>query len=259
MCGTLNIGYSLSERLIRSSPNTYRIPISNTTKSRQSQRLAAAPAPRRVTQRVSQAVGRPTNALSEIAKASLTYGDVFAITSAVGRGLQSFRLNSIYDPDSTGVGGQPTYYTQMAALWQQYLVRSVDVDIEFLNASAAAADVLCGFIWTPVNGGPVSTATEIQQKLLEGKSSAYKWALATATDGCKVRVTKHIDIANINGVKTLDDDYASNFGANPFAECNLDVVVIRPGHSADSVTAYAVVRITYNCEFRGLQTDTYLD
>jgi hypothetical protein len=192
---------------------------------------------------------------------SLKYGDIFNLGSAAGFAVRSFRINSIFDPDATGAGGQPTYYTQLAALYDEYIVHSADVVVEFKNKSGA--HVQCGIIWHPVNGSPVSSGVEAQQLMLESQKSRMVWlSSAASAAGVQERnniVTAHIDMLQNEGSKgNLDDDYASQFGANPFLEMDMDVVAIDSFNAAVTIDVDFIIRITYNTTVRGLST-IYLD
>lgn len=59
----------------------------------------------------------------KIRKVSLRYCDNFLITSTLGSlGVYSFRANSIFDPDLTGVGHQPMGRDTWATLYNHYVV-----------------------------------------------------------------------------------------------------------------------------------------
>lgn len=51
--------------------------------------------------------------------------------------MQQFRLNSLYDPDYTGVGDQPKYFDQMSLIYLRYIVYKVDVTLQFAPVGAA--------------------------------------------------------------------------------------------------------------------------
>jgi hypothetical protein len=197
--------------------------------------------------------------LRSLKSLQLTYGDVFTISDAHGFALRTFRLNSIFDPDRTGVGGQPTYYTQLAALYDTYRVRAVDLDFEFFNTSAADAP-LVGLIANPVNSGPTASGVAAQQLLLEGKHSRYAWLSGGLTTNPKSRARLHfsINLAELCGEKVDDDDFSAAFSQNPFSECDLDVVILDPSNADIAVAATYIARITYHVDVMGLLS-TYQD
>jgi hypothetical protein len=190
------------------------------------------------------------------------YGDVFNLATAGGFALRSFRINSIFDPDATGAGGQPTFYTQLAALYDEYLVNSADVTVEFKNKSGK--HVMAGFVWHAINAGPVASGVAAQQLMLEGNKSRMCWlSSAASAAGVQERnniLTAHIDMLQNEGTTRgkADEDYASAFGANPFSEMDLDVLAIDTFNGAETLDVDFLIKIVYNTTCRGLSS-TYLD
>ena len=65
-------------------------------------------------------------------KTHLRYCDVFTLTSsnnAIAR--QVMRLNSLQDPDSTGVGHQPMYHDQFQTVYKRYTVLGSKMTVTF--------------------------------------------------------------------------------------------------------------------------------
>lgn len=52
---------------------------------------------------------------------------------------QVFRGNSVFDPDETFVGGQPTGFDQMATLYSRYCVFASCINVEIINTSSNSA------------------------------------------------------------------------------------------------------------------------
>jgi len=75
---------------------------------------------------------------------TLRYSQLVTLTAGAS-GLfgteQIFRLNSLFDPDLSGVGHQPYGYDSLAALYYRYKVRAVRVCLRFSDPSADG--VLC--------------------------------------------------------------------------------------------------------------------
>ena len=61
----------------------------------------------------------------------LTYCDTKTITPGSTMANHVFRLNSIFDPDFTGVGHQPGFHDQWANLYNQYRVTSAEWTLTF--------------------------------------------------------------------------------------------------------------------------------
>jgi len=77
----------------------------------------------------------------------LTYCDVGVSTSGTSSASKiSYRLNSCFDPEYTGVGHQPAGFDQWATLYNHYVVESAEV-VASCNCYAATTDTIAfGFI-----------------------------------------------------------------------------------------------------------------
>lgn len=70
------------------------------------------------------------------------YCDTFTLTSSTGGVFgteQVFRLNSLFDPDFTGVGHQPYGRDTLAALYNQYKVLGTLVEVRWTDTSGDGA------------------------------------------------------------------------------------------------------------------------
>jgi hypothetical protein len=74
-------------------------------------------------------------------RTQLTYEDTgFLDEPAIGNGYfdyWKFRGNSIFDPDQDGVGSQPYYFDNLAAIYNRYRVLSSSIQVTFWCTSAA--------------------------------------------------------------------------------------------------------------------------
>jgi hypothetical protein len=82
----------------------------------------------------------PTYPNSLIAKHKMVYSfdltQSYAINSIGSTNLQSFNINSMYDPDTSALpssGHQPRFYDEMAAIYNTYRVIGAKVRIRFVN------------------------------------------------------------------------------------------------------------------------------
>lgn len=67
--------------------------------------------------------------MPETLNTTLTYSDSGRISSALTEAIQVWRLNSLYDPDLTGVGHQPMGFDQIMGIYQYFRVNSVTVEL----------------------------------------------------------------------------------------------------------------------------------
>ncbi len=78
---------------------------------------------------------------------TFTYNTRYSLTeAAAGTGTTYvFRLNSLYDPNLTGVGSQPVGYDQWSTLFNRSIVTRCDVTVTFTNTTASYAPLRFGF------------------------------------------------------------------------------------------------------------------
>lgn len=188
----------------------------------------------------------------------VTYGDFWMLTGSGGYKVQSFRLNSLYDPDLTGVGGTPTYAAQLAEVYSSYKVDSVDIEVQFMNFKTTTC-TLVGLCWHPSTEGPLSSATQIQQVAIEGRNSVSHCLPYVPSGGPAgdYTIKKHLDLSMVEGA-ILDDAFRANFNANPAKCINLDVFAVDTLGIADpSVEIF--VRIMYHGRAFGRLSNVYTD
>lgn len=70
--------------------------------------------------------------------------------------LHQFSLNSLFDPDQTGVGHQPRTYDEWSAFYKSYRVNGCKLE---LDISESTADSITAYIWASPSGGNVSMTT----------------------------------------------------------------------------------------------------
>lgn len=85
---------------------------------------------------VTKSTGFPDSELAVI-----RYSDEIGITGAT-YGQYTFRGNSCFDPDDTGIGHQPMYFDQYAAVYSRYKVLSCTCRVSTTNYNAAASAIV---------------------------------------------------------------------------------------------------------------------
>lgn len=91
--------------------------------------------------------------LSDQFTTDMPYGAAFALGVAANSATYySWRGNSVYDPDYTGVGYTAFHYSKISLLYNRYRVISSQLDMAIMNTGAAACTAY--LIATIVNGPP---------------------------------------------------------------------------------------------------------
>lgn len=70
-----------------------------------------------------------------------------------GTALQSFRTASLFDPDRTGVGHQPLFFDEMAAIYNQYRVLGAKCRVRFVNTCNEPVIVFGAHLGAPLGTG----------------------------------------------------------------------------------------------------------
>jgi len=68
----------------------------------------------------------------------LRYTDFRAVVAAGNQAIYVYRLNSVFDPDFTGAGAQPSGFDQLAALYGRYRVMAVDCNVKATGQTGAS-------------------------------------------------------------------------------------------------------------------------
>lgn len=134
--------------------------------------------------------------------------------------LHQFRLNSLFDPDLTGVGTQPVGFDQYAALYEKYRVYEASYKVSFYNGQTRPLIVGCQTC------DDASTTTDLERLIQNGQC---EWGILTPTGGSAdlVTLTGTVDLAAAQGQTKAqfwsDDVNEALMSANPTEAYTLNV------------------------------------
>jgi len=138
-------------------------------------------------------------------------------TISAGAGVQNnyyFRLNSLYDPDGTGIGVYPYGYTLMSSAYSRYRVLSATVIYRITNYSTSD-EVRVGFLPTIISTN-VGTSPEIAAGQPYG---AYRILGPSSGSHEVLEYRTRVQLHKIAGVSPQyyrgAPEYSALFGANP--------------------------------------------
>jgi hypothetical protein len=174
-------------------------------------------------------------------RGKMFYNTIIGLTPGAGAAVANvFRLNSVYDPDFTGVGTSAVGYTQLAALYGRYRVLSAKISVEFINTTAAVP-LTCFLVVNPVTTVGVGIAQILAQRFV------WTRGVSAITGSATVFHTAAADVHTIYGVPRTqvrnEDDFAAVAGANPNNGVYAHVGVYANGAAS---TANAHVRIEFD-------------
>jgi hypothetical protein len=155
-------------------------------------------------------------------------------------------LNSIFDPDRSGVGHQPAGYDQWALFYNRYRVDCVDLQIDYVSLSTTqCTDVMCH-----ANNDAAAITTNAQ--FLAAGESPYTWTKLLSTSGGQnvFRMRKRIHLNQVTGIEPIkyktDDIYSAQFGSNP-SEIIVAHITGKDFAFAGNITLKTRVCVTYYC------------
>ena len=153
-----------------------------------------------------------------------------------------FRLNSVYDPDYTGVGTSLASYTQAAAIYGRYRVYSATVHMDWYATGSYNLTVFA--VATP--------ATTLGTSIADIAVQRHSWTAPLTPGGNGVRKMVHAATWKIYGTTpkavASEDDYCGLTGGNPNNGVYLHTGVFNSNGAAAS-SATLTVRIVYDVEW----------
>lgn len=171
----------------------------------------------------------------------MKYVQLFTLSSAGGNTAhQVFRGNSIFDPDFTGVGGQPMSRDQWQDFYQRYTVTGSSIKVEYnLQASADGIGSIMGIVPVDTSGAVTGIGQAIELP--------YSKHISVPNNQSVPLVLKnYITTKKKFGYKNIlqEDDLSATFGANPVEQYFWNVYMIT-ADALSSSTANCVATITY--------------
>jgi hypothetical protein len=162
---------------------------------------------------------------------------------------QSFRLNSLYDPDFTGTGHQPYAYDQITPFYTRYLVDEVDIKLTFSDPQGDGVYVAC-FIKN-FNDPATLTGASISQ----ANERPTVWIKPLNNTGGQVAVfQKRVKIHELMGITAQQYSgawpaTAASTGSNPSHVSYLSFAVADANASSPSLTCKCTIELKYHSTF----------
>lgn len=180
-------------------------------------------------------------------KVALRYHHGAALTTTAGTANDHvFNLNSIYDPDRTGVGHQPQGRDQWSTLYNRYRVDSTSVSIRTIGASTH------GTLTALLANNDGTTITDIDEF---GESFGAISGVATTTQIC--HLSRNYNLSAVTGVTnqvyTSDDRYQALMTTSPTEVITLHVATYEVGAGGAVVVNYDLILTFYVTLFDPIQ------
>lgn len=136
----------------------------------------------------------------------MKYSEIVALSPGTTNGSYMFSGNSIFDPNVTAVGTQPTGYDQWSGFYSKYRVRASKIKIR----SSSGSSVPVTFSLVPTNSSVAITGYNESIRLPRAKSCMLGVSGNTVSY-CKNYAKSKV----IMGENLMDDNSAASFGSNP--------------------------------------------
>lgn len=179
--------------------------------------------------------------IADRAVIKLRYRDNYVFTAPAGNYFtqRAWLLNSIYDPDNTGIGHQPLTYDQWSLFYRSYRVFKADVTIQLANQESEAVQM--GWTVQPLDNAVFASDSAFEQphtftKILGGingqnrtiiKRTVYMPRMIGQTP---TQYKSNEDVSAVFGFNPIHTVYGILFGESidgitvPNVSVNMDIV-----------------------------------
>lgn len=190
----------------------------------------------------------PRTGLGDRVKTMMLYADRFSINAGAGGAIAAytFRLNSIFDPDFTGVGHQPMTHDQLTPLFERYCVTGCRYKVV-----AACADA-GGLPFVAVQAtDDVSVPTVISTVIEQGQTD---WSMVY-TGGPNIKTFEgYVSIPKLVGKDFKEylnsSEYSTPVGNNPSDPAYLNIFAGDSG-TGDGPNVNFVIELQYTVYLQG--------
>lgn len=182
-----------------------------------------------------------TNVLPDTYTCYMTYADQFQFSGAEAH-THVWRMNSVFDPDYTGVGHQPRYFDQMAALYNRYRVDACKAIIRINNRTSNSGIVALLTADNTNSAYPLLTALELphRSKVLNLSQSTAGAASGTISQWFSPRKVTGVSPSTYKG----DQRFQAIYSVNPSEAIGIGLTLESTDNSTN-ISASATVQLIY--------------
>lgn len=187
--------------------------------------------------------------------AKLRYVDTISLDAGIGTyAVNEFRANSLYDPDKTGTGHQPSNFDKMATIYDRYTVLGAKCTVYWVPTSSTIVTpppLLA--LHVSENGGEIATAHGSGgiNNVLEQPRLARSTQYVGVYNGTPTVLTKYFSAKKFFGVKDIVGVgvYSADVTTNPTEGAFFEVGCISPDDTVNPGAITVRVEIEYIAMF----------
>ncbi len=162
---------------------------------------------------------------------------------------QVMRLNSLFDPDFTGVGHQPYGFDTLATIYNKYKVLRVNLRLEWTNP--VADGVACGYMFTAPDAGGALQGVNLDQA---NERMNVRVGHLNASGSQKLVQNIRAPIHTVSGLSRLQlnadvDQYSSSMITSPARQPFLHIAAANVDNTDPVTTVMLTIKATYHCRF----------
>lgn len=169
------------------------------------------------------------------------YNEVQTHTSNSGTpGFFKYVCNGMYDPNNTGVGGQPYYFDQMSAIYDHYTVIGSKITVKVVPVTVPAVAFR---ISLSQNDDATQTNNTVSGTAEQSSGSVFIFP-AGATDTVKSLTNRWSAKKTFGGSVLGNDNLQGSISANP-SELTIWSVGIQAMDTISTISVYLEINIEY--------------
>lgn len=193
----------------------------------------------------------PFTIVPDRAQTRLKYSIRLAPTEGVGGAYTyQFRGNSVFDPDFTGIGGQPAGFDQWKNFYDRYFVYASKINVKVIDVSGSAAPVISEVAITPTTDSLNLVGVDPQLCMEQAYS---RFGITTTHTGARpFNMSNYMTTSKMFGIPRItsaNSSFAATTSANPtspwYWNYNMQVV----DQSTTMANVFVYITLTYYVEF----------
>lgn len=197
---------------------------------------------RKMMRRKTALVNRSLQPISQRYFCRMKYCENILVTSVAGAAQYAFNLNSIYDPNRTGIGHQPYGHDQLAGLYNRYRVIKCSYAISAIDSNGKYIQV------SAIPSNELITVSNIAQVTENPRARYITQAPNAALKTLKGTVHLPSLVGRSKSQYMADDRYQATYGASPQEAAILTVAAQTLSGASDNMSIAFNITLTYTVE-----------